>query len=141
VTKKGVAVDDIMRAHQIRPSAHRMAIAEYVLFTDEHPNADTVWKIVLGNFPTISRATVYNTLNLFVEKGLLKQVPLVMKDGSAVYESNTKHHHYFIDEETGRVYDVDFKDVRVQAQDLRNLPRFDVREYMIVMRGRARRNP
>ena len=60
----------ILREHEINPSAQRIAVARYVLHTDKHPSADEVWTKVKKRYPHISRATVYNTLNLFVEKGL-----------------------------------------------------------------------
>ncbi|HEY3055259.1 MAG TPA: transcriptional repressor [Thermoanaerobaculia bacterium] len=44
--------------------------------TADHPSADRVWHTVAESFPAISRATVYNTLHLFVEKGLLREVHL-----------------------------------------------------------------
>ncbi|HSN81499.1 MAG TPA: transcriptional repressor, partial [Polyangiales bacterium] len=49
----------------IKPSAQRVAVAEFVLHTDAHPSADEVWSRVRERFPMVSRATVYNTLNLF----------------------------------------------------------------------------
>ena len=58
----------------IRPSAQRVAIAAYVLATEEHPSADMVWSRVKATLPVVSRATVYNTLKLFVEKGLLQEL-------------------------------------------------------------------
>lgn len=58
----------ILNDYGIQPSAQRVAVAEYVLATDEHPSADQVFAKVSSNFPMISRATIYNTLNLFVEK-------------------------------------------------------------------------
>jgi Fur family transcriptional regulator, iron response regulator len=54
--------DATLRQHGIQPSAQRVAVAEFVLHTDEHPSADVVWKRVRERFPWISRATVYNTL-------------------------------------------------------------------------------
>ena len=52
----------------------------------------------------ISRATVYNTLNLFAEKGLVRDLHL--SPDSVVFDANTGAHHHFIDEETGRIYDI-----------------------------------
>ena len=70
-----------------------------MLNTPEHPTAERVWSKVSKACPVISRATVYNTLNLFVKKGLLRQ--FVMDDGAAVFDSNTGRHHHFVDEATG----------------------------------------
>jgi Fe2+ or Zn2+ uptake regulation protein len=123
-----------LQIHGIQPSAHRVAIANYVLATDEHPSADQVWSRVRESFPQISRATVYNTLNLFVEKGLLKQ--LVLAEGKVVFDPKTDAHHHFIDEETGAIHDVPWESLKVQ--NIKALEGYDVSEYQVVLRGRKK---
>lgn len=125
-------VVQLLREHGIQPSAQRIAVAEYVLETDEHPSADQVWARVGARVPMLSRATVYNTLNLFVEKGLLRQ--LVLAEGKVVFDPNVGPHHHFIDEVTGVIEDVPWG--AVQVKNVRALEGYDVREYMVVMRGR-----
>ncbi len=125
----------ILSKRGISPSAQRVAIAEYVLHTDTHPSADEVLARVRKDFPVVSRATVYNTLNLFVEKGLLRQ--LVLTEGRVVFDPRTDPHHHFVDEESGRVYDVPWTELDVSR--VAELEGFDVREYQVVMRGRRKK--
>ena len=83
----------------------------------------------------ISRATVYNTLNLFVRKGLLRELQLA--EGRVVFDPNMGPHHHFIDEATGRIHDVPWDALEVRrVEGLRGL---DVREYQVVLRGRKAR--
>ena len=82
----------------------------------------------------ISRATVYNTLNLFVDKGLLRE--LVLAEGRVVFDPKTDAHHHFIEEDTGRIHDIPWEAVKVSKID--RLRGYDVREYQVVMRGRRR---
>ena len=82
----------ILQEHGIQPSAQRVAVADYVLQTIEHPSADLVWNRVKARVPYISRATVYNTLNLFVEKGLLRA--LTLAEDSVVFDPNVERHHH-----------------------------------------------
>jgi len=124
-----------LKDHGIHPSAQRVAVAQYVLHTDEHPSADEVWARVRTHFPLLSRATVYNTLHLFVEKGLLRQ--LVLTEGRVVFDPKTDDHHHFIDEDTGKIYDVPWDAVTVS--DVSKLKGFEVREYQVVMHGRQMR--
>jgi len=119
----------------IQPTPQRIAVAEYVLNTVSHPTADEVWVKVRDRCPTLSRATVYNTLNLFAEKGLLKTQPL--KEGVVVFDPHVKPHHHFIDEETGEVHDVPWEAVKVTGE--KTLLGLDVREYQVVLRGRKRK--
>ena len=126
---------DTLRECGIQPTPQRVAVAEFVLRTDTHPTADEVWATVRRCCPTLSRATVYNTLNLFAEKGLLKLQPL--KDGVIVFDAHVEPHHHLIDDETGKVFDVPWNAVKIAGAA--TLEGFEVREYQVVMRGRRRR--
>ncbi len=112
-----------------------MAVGDYVLATDAHPSAEQVWAEVRARLPVISRATVYNTLNLFVRKGLLRQIQLA--DGKIGFDPNLEPHHHFIDEATGVVHDVPWDALEVRrVEALRGV---EVREYQVVLRGRSGR--
>ena len=119
----------------IQASSQRLAVAEYVLATKDHPSADRVFDVVRGRTPAISRATVYNTLNLLVREGLLRQ--LVLSEGKVVFDPNVEPHHHFIDEATGVIHDVPWEALEVRhVEALRGL---EVREYQVVLRGKRRR--
>lgn len=126
-----------LREHGIQPSAQRVAVADYVLRTAEHPSADLVWRRVREGFPWISRATVYNTLNLLVEKGLLQR--LTIAEDSIVFDPIVEMHHHFIDNTTGVIYDVPFD--RVQVCNLETLHDYDIEAYEVVMRGTLKSTP
>jgi Fur family iron response transcriptional regulator len=130
--KKGVV--EILQDRGIQPSAQRIVVAQYVLFTDEHPSADKVWARVKAGFPMISRATVYNTLNLLVERGLLRELHLA--PDSIVFDPKVEAHHHFIDEGSGRIYDVPWEKVKVC--DVEHIEGFEIRDYQVVMRGRKK---
>ena len=125
-------VIQVLRRHGIQATPQRIAVAEYVLTAKAHPSADEVWEQVRRRCPTLSRATVYNTLNLFVDKGLVKTQ--VLKEGTVVFDPRVDAHHHFIDVHTGKIYDVPWQALKVSgAKALRG---FDVREYQVIMRGR-----
>ncbi|MEW6267900.1 MAG: Fur family transcriptional regulator [Thermodesulfobacteriota bacterium] len=127
-------VMELLESRGIQPSAQRVAVAEYALHATDHPSADVVFARVREGFPLVSRATVYNTLNLFVDKGLLR--PLVLAEGRVVFDPNVAPHHHFIDDVTGAIHDVPWDAVSVSRLEP---PReFEVREYQVVMRGRHR---
>ena len=122
---------DLLEKAGIQASAQRVAVAEYVLQTHEHPSADLVWKRVRDKFPWISRATVYNTLNLFVEKRLLQRLNIA--EDSVVFDPIVETHHHFIDEKTGAIHDVPWD--KVQVCNIESLREYDVHDYQVVMRG------
>ena len=125
------ALAKLLSEHAIKPSAQRLAVAAYVLDTQAHPSADRVCAEVRSRIPMISRATVYNTLNLFVRKGLLKQ--LVLAEGKVVFDPHLAPHHHFVDESSGAILDVPWEALDVRK--LESLKGVKVREYQVVLRG------
>jgi Fe2+ or Zn2+ uptake regulation protein len=126
-----VNVETTLRTHGIQPSAQRVAVASYVLTTADHPSAEVVFRRVKEGFPWISRATVYNTLNLFVDKGLLQR--LTIAEDSVVFDPILETHHHFIDESTGAIHDVPWD--QVQVCNIESLRDYEVHQYQVVMRG------
>ena len=124
----------LLKEHGINPSAQRVAIAQYVLHTERHPTAEQVIDRVMKKFPLVSRATVYNTLNLFVEKGLLRRYALAR--GNVVFDPNIDNHHHFIDETTGAIHDIPWD--AVQVSNMESLAGFEIEQYQVVMRGRKK---
>jgi len=125
----------LLRKHGINPSAQRVAVAQYVLHTEDHPSADEVWTRVRKRFLHVSRATIYNTLNVFVEKGLLRE--FILAEGRVVFDPNTSAHHHFIDEDSGEIHDVPWD--AVEVSNVAGLDGLEVREYQVVMRGRRKK--
>ncbi|HOJ04014.1 MAG TPA: Fur family transcriptional regulator [Bacteroidota bacterium] len=118
----------------IQPTAQRVAIAEAVLDNTQHPTADEILVDAQKRCSIVSRATVYNTLNLFVEKGLLRTQ--VLKEGTVVFDPNVENHHHFIDEEDGTIIDIPWNWLSVHGKQ--KLEDFDIRDYQVILRGTRR---
>ncbi len=110
-------------------------MAQAVLSDASHPSAEKVWAKVKRKHPTVSRATIYNTLNLFVAKRLLREQ--VLNGGTVVFDPHVEPHHHFVDRDSGAVFDVPWDAVTVTGQA--GLAGFEVQEYQVVMRGRRRK--
>ena len=128
-------VPAILKALGVQPTPQRIAVAEAVLLKEAHPSADQVWAEVKKACPTVSRATVYNTLNLLVKKRMLRTQ--VLRGGTIVFDRNMEAHHHFIDEESGAIHDIPWDSVEVQQGP--GLDGFEILEYQVVMRGRRKR--
>jgi Fur family transcriptional regulator, iron response regulator len=102
---------DALKSKGIKPTLHRLAVAGALLPSRDHLSAEQVWAKVKRSCPAISRATVYNTLELFALKGLVLRRPL--RDGSYAYDPVLEPHHHLVDEATGRVYDIPWEAVRL----------------------------
>ena len=129
---------DKLRAHGINPTHQRIEIA-YALFSrHEHLSADQVMAIVNERHSETSKATVYNTLNLFLEKRLICEV--IVDPNKVFYDPNTEPHYHMYDVQTGRLTDIDASDVRVTG--LPALPAGMVTEGMdIIIRVRSSDSP
>jgi len=107
--RKNIA--ELLRRHGITPTHQRMEIA-HVLFTRrEHLSADQILKGVNSRYAETSKATVYNTLKLFLERKLIRE--LVVDPAKIVYDPNTEPHHHLYDVVTGRLTDVPADNIRV----------------------------
>ena len=137
MTKHALTIPDVekrLRAAGLRPTSQRLAIARYVLCDAEHPTAEDVKAWADQHFHRMSLATVYNTLASLVKAGLLKELKLPHKD-SVVYDDNLSDHYHFLDEKTGRLWDIDPERVKVTL----NLgPRVRIRRMDVVLHGSNR---
>src|SRR5246500_1427239 len=93
----------------IRPTAQRVRIAALLLSEPQHLSAEQILASLRETGARVSKATVYNTLNLFASRGLIRQLSV---DGSrAWFDSNVDPHYHFHDVTTGALIDVPVPDV------------------------------
>jgi len=130
-------LNQALRSFGIQPSAQRLAIAAFVLRNASHPSAEDVYNAVERALPMLSRATVYNTLNLFVERGLLRE--LWLAEGKVVFDPKLDRHHHFLDESTGAIHDIPWDALEVAKVEA--LDGFEVREFQVVLRGTRKPRP
>jgi Fur family iron response transcriptional regulator len=124
-------IESRLEAAGVQPTAQRIAICRYVLCQADHPSADQVKEWADKNFPKISLATVYNTLNLLVSAGLLKELRFPHSD-KAVYDNNISPHYHFLDEKTGELFDVSPEEVEVSPK-LKSM--FQVKSVEVLLTG------
>lgn len=95
---------DRLRVQGVSLTLQRLVIARVLLSHPVHLSADQVWGRARDIMPEISRATVYNTLDLFERSGLLRR--LIIDSEKVVFDSNTAPHHHLYDSTTGEVIDI-----------------------------------
>ncbi len=96
----------------------RLEIARVLLSAPIHLSADQVLSKVRETAPDISRATVYNTLKLFREKNLIRE--LLVEPERVIYDSNIHPHHHLYNIDTGEL--MDFPDDALQLTGMPDLP-------------------
>jgi len=93
----------------IRPTAQRVQIALLLLSAPQHLSAEQILASLRATGARVSKATVYNTLNLFAAHGLIRQLSV---DGSrAWFDSNVNAHYHFHDLHSGALIDVPVPEV------------------------------
>ena len=94
------------------PVTHRRIEIARVLFSPPvQPSADQIWARAHEASPDVSRATVYNTLRLFSEKKMIRE--LFVDPQRVVYDSTTARHHPLYNMHTGAVCDIADDELRV----------------------------
>lgn len=93
-----------LESHGIGPTPQRVAVAQVLFARPQHMTAEQVHARVNAEARRVSVATIYNTLKLFAERGLLREV--VVEPGRVFYDSTTADHHHFYDISTGELSDI-----------------------------------
>ena len=105
-----------LRVSGLRPTKQRLAICKALFDRKEtfHFTIEKLKKIIeKESKKKISVATLYNTVNAFKEKGYLKEIST--KGDKNFFDTNTKHHHHFYDEDMSRLFDIDDKNISVNC--------------------------
>ena len=97
-------VSQILENHGIRPTQQRIRVAQVLLATPTHMTADQLLAALKQSPSRVSKATVYNTLKLFVDHGLARQIHL--DPDRCVYDSTMVPHHHFQNVDTGEMLDI-----------------------------------
>ena len=105
------ALEALLRARGISPTRQRMEIAQVIFSSCGHLSADRILALVNERSNATSKATVYNTLNLFLEKKLVRDV--IVDPQKVFYDGNTVPHHHFYNVDTGELTDIDASDIAV----------------------------
>ncbi len=98
-------VRDLLAARGLRTTAQRLAVYRYLLQHRTHPSAAKIYEDLSRDYPTMSRATVYNTLDLLVGLGLVQQLDL--GGAMARYDGNPEFHVHAVCETCGSIADVE----------------------------------
>lgn len=94
----------LLRRHGIAPTHQRLEIAQVLFSRCQHLAADQILAMVNERHAETSKATVYNTLNLFRDRGLIREV--IVDPKRVFYDPNTGPHHHLYNVDTGEITDI-----------------------------------
>ncbi len=101
---KRAEIAERLRSCGIAPTHQRIEIANVLFTRCEHQSADQIMALVNAHHSETSKATVYNTLRLFLEKGLVREV--IVDPSKIFYDPNTAPHHHFYNLVSGELTDI-----------------------------------
>jgi Fur family iron response transcriptional regulator len=102
-----------LKDHGVLPTPQRLEIAGVLLDRPQHLSADQLLDRLRAGGSRVSKATVYNTLNLFAERGLVKEV--TVDPSRKYYDSTTHPHHHFFHVQTGQLSDIPADQIEVRG--------------------------
>lgn len=113
----------------------RRAILDVLAHSEDHPSVEDVYARAKKKDPAISMATVYRTLGLLDELGLVYRHEFSDAD-HARYEVNEEHHHHLIDLDTGKVLEFQNDEIEAMKEKIAKDLGYELIECRLELYGR-----
>lgn len=124
---------ELLIKHDIKPSVQRLAVMEYMLTHSTHPTVDEIHQALALSIPTLSKTTIYNTLNLFEEEGVVLYLGIDKKN--ARFDGNTSQHAHFRCKHCGAI--IDIMNQKKEKVVLAEHPELSIDDVQIYYTGRC----
>lgn len=98
-------IKNTLVGREIKPTYQRLRIFDYLMKNKTHPTAEMIYKDLVGEIPTISKTTVYNTLDILMKKGLV--ISVLISGTEVRFDANTSWHHHFFCQRCNKIIDID----------------------------------
>ena len=122
-------VNNYLIKNGIRPLRKRTLIYNYLIVNKNHPTVETIYKELLPESPSLSKTTVYNVLNLFLEKNLVQTINI---EGNELrYDADISSHGHFKCEICNSVYDFDISEEHYPNMPLEGFKPRKVHYYVV----------
>ncbi len=102
-----------LKAHDIIPTHQRLVIAQALFMRRQHVSADQLLGQVNQTHAEVSKATIYNTLNLFEEKGLVRRI--IVDPERVFYDTHLEPHPHLFHLDAGELIDIDAPNLRIEG--------------------------
>jgi len=117
----------------VRMTPQRHAILSFLIQAKSHPTADDIYRALEKRFPSMSVATVYNNLKVFVESGLVRE--MTFGDASSRYDADMHDHYHAICEVCGKIVDFEHTPVNEVEEAATKATGFQVHGHRLEVHG------
>jgi Fur family iron response transcriptional regulator len=107
------SIEQRLLSHGVKITPQRIDIGVLLLSSPCHMSADQILARLHESGTRVSKATVYNTLNLFSQKGIIREV--AVDPSHLVYDSTVGPHHHFYNVDTGELIDIDTSELQING--------------------------
>ncbi|MEI7973905.1 MAG: transcriptional repressor [Bdellovibrio sp.] len=109
-----------LKERGVAPTAQRLSLGFYLMHKADHPTVEDIFAWAETHMTKISLATVYNTLEVFEEAGLVRKFRFPHKE-QLVFDTRTEDHHHFFDIRTQKLYDLPLDFVQLNYKKPRSM--------------------
>ncbi len=128
--RQTIDIPKYLSEHGIKASYQRIRILKYFQEHLSHPTVNDIYQELVTEIPTLSKTTVYNTLNLFVDNNILDVI--LIEENEARYDWSMKTHGHFKCIRCGDLYDIS---VDINTEAIENAYGFHTKEQHIYIKG------
>ena len=125
----------LLNQHQLKITPQRIAVYEALMQLD-HPDADEITRLVNETNPGIARGTIYNVLELFCEKDIIRKVKT--DQDKMRYDPVLHKHHHLYDEKSTKIYDYVDEELDELLEDYfakKSIKNFNIKEIRLQIVG------
>jgi Fe2+ or Zn2+ uptake regulation protein len=123
-------VKQYLKDHGLNPTFQRVKIFKYLTGSENHPTVDEIYSDLFNEVPTLSKTTVYNTLKLLADKGLV--VVMTLDEKETRYDAKIQQHGHFQCVRCKSIFDIDIDFAALQP----GVPdSFEVFEHHYYLKG------
>lgn len=113
----------------IKPTFIRLKILNYLQRDSKHPYAEKIYRAIKKEIPTVSMTSIYNTLDLFQKKGIIK--PLLITGSEVRFDADVSSHQHFFCQRCGKIIDLDVKYDYLKKKSINGHKVIEVQGYFI----------
>lgn len=121
---------DRLKSKDIRLSHQRLKVLEYLSCSKSHPTVEQIYTDLHKEVPTLSKTTIYNTLNILIKTGIVRV--LTIEDNETRYDLTKENHGHFKCESCGKIYDFD---IDIDSFSTEQLSKFKINDKSIYFKG------
>lgn len=120
---------NMLESKNVKPSFQRISVLRYIMQNMNHPSAETIYKNLVDEIPTLSKTTIYNTLNLLTKNNIITSLSIT--DTEIRYDYQEKNHAHFLCLYCKQIFDVE----NSEASNIKMINGHQIQQVQIHYKG------